>query len=163
MRRQSGFTLVELMIAMCIAAILGSIAIAQIRDYTRRARVSEAIMATSQCKNMIAEDYVTLDSAPAAGGWGCESAANGTQYSGPVQTSADGVIRVAIVNLDGLLNGHHVYLVPARPSGSAMVTPDDLGKNVGEWICGSDWLPVRNALPSNCHTDTTPWSSQDFH
>lgn len=162
MRRQSGFTLVELLIAMCIGAILASIAIAQLRDYTRRAHVSEAVMATTQCKNMIAENYMTLDSAPPAGRWGCESSQGGTAYAGPVQTSSDGVIRVAIVNLDSLMNGHYVYLVPARPSGAAMVTPDDLGKNIGQWICGSDWLPVRNALPGNCHADTTGWSSQDF-
>lgn len=161
--RSSGFTLIELLIAMMITAILGSIAIAQMRDYTRRARVSEVIMATTSCKNAITENYATLDSAPNAGGWGCEGAQTATEYAGAVQTSGDGVIRVAVRNLDGLINGHYVYLVPARSSGAAMITPDDLGRSVQSWICGSDWQPIRNALPSNCRTDTTTFASQDFN
>lgn len=161
--RQSGFTLIELLIAMCIGAILGSIAIAQMRDYTRRARVSEVVMATTQCKNAITENYATLDSAPAAGRWGCESSGGGTNYAGPVQTSADGVIRVAVINLDSVVSGHYVYLVPARASGAAMVTPANLGQSVQQWICGSDWQPVRNALPANCRTDTTSFSTQTFN
>jgi type IV pilus assembly protein PilA len=162
--RQSGFTLIELMIAMCIAAVLGSIAIAQMRDYTRRARVSEVVMATTQCKNAITENYATLDSAPTAGHWGCEATGSaGTNYAGPVQTSSDGVIRVAVMNLDSVVSGHYVYLVPARASGAAMVTPANLGQSVQQWICGSDWQPVRNALPANCRTDTTSFSSQTFN
>jgi type IV pilus assembly protein PilA len=161
--RSSGFTLIELLIAMMITAILGSIAIAQMRDYTRRARVSEVIMATTSCKNAISENYATLDSAPHAGGWGCEGPGTATKYAGAVQTSADGVIRVAVNNLDSLINGHFIYLVPARSSGAAMITPDDLGRSVQTWICGSDWQPIRNALPANCHTDTTTYASQDFN
>jgi prepilin-type N-terminal cleavage/methylation domain-containing protein len=160
--RQSGFTLIELMITMCIAAILGSIAIAQMRDYTRRAHVSEVVMATTQCKNAITENYATLDTGPAAGHWGCESPTGGTEYAGPVQTSADGVIRVAVANLDSLVNGHYVYLVPARASGAAMVASNNLGQSVQLWICGSDWQPVRNALPANCRSDTTSFASQTF-
>lgn len=161
-RKQAGFTLVELLISMCIAAILGSIAIAQLRDYTRRARVSEVVMATSQCKNAITENYATLDTAPTAGHWGCESSGSATKYAGVVQTSADGNIRVSINNLDGLFDGHYVYLVPARSTGSAMTTPADLGRSPQAWICGSDWQPIRNALPANCRSDTTTFSSQDY-
>ena len=161
--RSSGFTLIELLVAMCIAAVLGSIAIAQMRDYVRRTRVSEVVLATYSCKNAITENYATLDSAPQAGTWGCEGPNTATKYAGAVQTSTDGVIRVAVNNLDGLINGHYVYLVPARSSGAAMITPDDLGRSVQAWICGSDWQPIRNALPANCHTDTTTFSSQDFN
>ena len=73
-RNQSGFTLVELIVTVCIAAILGSIAMAQMRDYTRRARVSEVVLAASQCKNMVSESYPTLDSGPALPGAGAAKA-----------------------------------------------------------------------------------------
>jgi type IV pilus assembly protein PilA len=161
-RSQGGFTLVEMMITVCIVAILGSIALAQFRDYTRRAKISEIVMAIGKCKNTVAESYLTLDRGPASGGWGCESS-TGSAYAGAVQTSSDGAIRVAINNLDRLVNGQYVYLVPAKLSGSPMTTSNDLGRGVTNWICGSDWQPVRNALPANCRVDTTTYVSGDFN
>ena len=53
LRHQTGFTIVELVVVLCIGAILSSIAMAQMRDYTRRAKVSEVIMAAGFCKNMV--------------------------------------------------------------------------------------------------------------
>lgn len=159
---QSGFTVVELIITMCIGAVLASIAITQMRDYTRRARISEVILAANQCKNTVAESYLTFDSAPDAGRWGCEGASTST-YAGVVETSSNGVIRITISNLDPLMNGRHVHLVPARADSAQMVTPNDLGNGIASWICGSDWLPARNALPANCRQDTTTYASDTFH
>jgi type IV pilus assembly protein PilA len=162
-RSQSGFTIVELVITLCIAAVLSSIALAQMRDYTRRARLSEVLLAANQCKGTVAESYPVFDSAPHAGGWGCEGAGGATTYAGGVQTSADGVIRIAISNLDTNMNGKYVYLVPARSDGStALNTTSDLGSGVRAWICGSDLSYVRNALPSSCRADTTTFSSDTY-
>jgi type IV pilus assembly protein PilA len=160
---QKGFTLIELIIAVGITAVLASVAIAQMRDYTRRTKVTEVMMALGDCKNMVSENYVTFDTAPAAGHWGCEG--HGTSaYAGAIETSSDGVIRIPINNMDRLMDGRFIYLVPANASGSSPLrTPDDLGKGVGSWICGSDWQPVRNALPANCRIDTLTYASQEFH
>jgi type IV pilus assembly protein PilA len=161
-RHQSGFTIVELIISMCIAAVLTSIAIAEMRDYTRRARMSEVILAANQCKSAVSEAYTLFDSAPPPGGWGCEGA-GGSRYAGAVQTSGNGVIRVAVANLDINMDGRYLYLVPARVDGhTAMQTPTDLGNGVRTWMCGSDLSYVRNALPANCRADTTTYSTQDF-
>jgi prepilin-type N-terminal cleavage/methylation domain-containing protein len=163
-RNQGGFTMVEMLIAMLIVAVLGSIAIAKLRDYTRRARISNVVYAVDKCKNAVSEGYLTYDSAPDPGRWGCESPGQVNAYAAAVQTSSDGVIRASIQNLDGLMNGRYVYLVPARANGSTpMSTPNDLGRGIGAWICGSDWQPVRNSLPANCRADTTIYSSQDFN
>jgi type IV pilus assembly protein PilA len=165
-RQQSGFTLVELIVTVCIAAVLASIAMAQMRDYTRRARVSEVVLAASQCKNMVSETYPTMDSgdtAPPPGGWGCEGAGGATEYAGGVQTSSNGVIRIAITNLDTNMNGRFVYLVPAKADAATPLrTPTDLGNSVHGWICGSDLSFVRNALPANCRVDTTTFSTEPF-
>lgn len=155
-RRQAGFTLIELIISVAIAAVLGSIAIAQMRDYTRRAKISEVMMAATKCKNSVAESYLTMERAPEPGTWGCESATPTTRFSGVVQTSSDGAIRIGIQNLDGLVNGQYVYLIPMRSDGSTpMNTVAHLGEPVRNWACGSDWLPVLNALPTSCRADTT--------
>jgi type IV pilus assembly protein PilA len=161
-KRQQGFNLIELIIAVCITAILASISIAQMRDYTRRAKVSEVMLALSGCKNMVSENYATFDRAPQAGRWGCEG--NGTSsYAGAVETSSDGAIRVPLTNLDGLMNGRFIYLVPAKSdAATAMTTTTDLGKSIGAWICGSDWQPVRNALPAGCRSDTSSFAYQEF-
>jgi type IV pilus assembly protein PilA len=155
-QRQAGFTLIELIVTVAIVAVLGSIAIAQMRDFTRRANISELVMAVSKCKNAVTENYLTLERVPDPGGWGCESSTPVSPYSGHMQTSSDGAIRISIANLDRLVNGQYVYLVPVHSDGvTPMNTTIDLGKPVRNWACGSDWQPVRNALPGNCHTDTT--------
>jgi type IV pilus assembly protein PilA len=159
---QSGFTLIELMIAVAIIGVLASTALGQFRDYTRRARMAEVILAATHCKHSITEGYVSRNSAPEPGSWGCESATASSRYVGPVQTSANGVIRLAIANLDPAVNGRHVYLVPATYDGTPMSTSGDLGSKIHQWLCGSDRPDVRAALPSSCRADTSPHAAANF-
>ena len=162
-RQQSGFTIVELVITMCIAAVLSSIALSQFRDYVRRAKVSEVVLAASTCKTMVSESYPAFDSPPPPGGWGCEGTGNKSRYAGPVQTSANGVIRIAIAGLDTNMNGRYVYMIPARSDGATpMRAATDLGNGVRTWVCGSDLSFVRNALPANCRIDTSVASTEEF-
>jgi type IV pilus assembly protein PilA len=162
-RRARGFTLVELIVAVAVIGVLASIAFSSYRNYARRAKMSEVVLASSACKNTITESYTLLQDPPDAGSWGCESAAATKKHVGHIQTSSDGVIRLAIANMDGLVNGQYLYLVPAKSDGTAMITPDDLGVSVKQWICGSDWMPVRNSSPANCRADTTTYSTQTFN
>ena len=160
---QAGFTLIELMIAVAIVGILAGIALGQWRDYTRRARMSEVVLAATNCKTRIGESYLSLTGAPSSGSeWGCDSGP-GTQYVGAMQASPNGVIRVTIRNLDPAVNGLYVHLVPMHADGATPMTAvADLGSAVGQWLCGSDAQPVRNALPPNCRTDTSPYASAIF-
>lgn len=50
MKRQSGFTLIELMIVVAIVAILAAIALPAYQSYTKRAKFSEVIAATGPAK-----------------------------------------------------------------------------------------------------------------
>ncbi|MBC5782723.1 pilin [Ramlibacter sp. USB13] len=162
-RNQAGFSIVEVVITACVVAVLSSVALTQYREFTRRAKVSEVVLAGNQCKTMVSEAYPVRDTAPPAGGWGCETASAGTKYAGAVRTSSNGVIRVTIENVEPLLNGRHVFFVPSKPGSDAgLVTPNDLGVSVRAWICGSDWEPARNSLPANCRIDTTTFASDDF-
>jgi type IV pilus assembly protein PilA len=55
MRKQSGFTLIELMIVVAIVGILAAIAIPAYRDYTIRSKVSECAATLGACKTSITE------------------------------------------------------------------------------------------------------------
>ena len=52
-RRQSGFTLIELMIVVAIVAILAAIALPAYQTYTKRAKFSEVIAATGPAKTAV--------------------------------------------------------------------------------------------------------------
>ena len=70
---QQGFTLIELMIVVAIIGILAAIALPAYKDYTIRARVSEGILAASQCRTAVdgnlSDGRPTLP--PQPNDWGC--------------------------------------------------------------------------------------------
>ena len=60
MKKQQGFTLIELMIAVAIIGILAAVAIPQYQDYTARAQVSEAVTLLGGLKTPVI-DYYTMN------------------------------------------------------------------------------------------------------
>lgn len=59
--KQSGFTLIELMIVIAIIAILAAVALPAYSDYTKKSKVSEVIVAASASRTVISE-YVAANS-----------------------------------------------------------------------------------------------------
>jgi type IV pilus assembly protein PilA len=65
MKKQQGFTLIELMIVVAIIGILAAIAIPAYQDYTIRAQVSEGINLASGAKASISEYFMDKGAMPA--------------------------------------------------------------------------------------------------
>ena len=61
---QKGFTLIELMIVVAIIGILAAVALPAYQDYTKRARVSEALSLMSGAKASVTEYYSTNNTWP---------------------------------------------------------------------------------------------------
>lgn len=66
MKKQQGFTLIELMIVIAIIGILAAVALPAYQDYTVRAKASELILAASSAKNSISEYIITNATLPAS-------------------------------------------------------------------------------------------------
>lgn len=148
---QQGFTLIELMIVVAIIGILAAIALPAYQDYVIKARVSEGILATSQCRTSVAEVYQTSESGDTVGAnsWGCgEGTTDPTQYVTSIQTDANGRITVTVSRIDSAVDGTTITLTPQNSSGGTL-TVADFPTQVYGFECDSGSMDSRY-LPGSC-------------
>ncbi len=159
---QQGFTLIELMIVVAIIGILAAVALPAYQDYTKRAKMSEVILAASSCRTSITESIqsMTPDKVGTVNGWGCE-ASNPTKYVTTIATTANGVVTVepnySNLGITGPVAADVVTLTPYAPPAAGAnpvaiavsAANGDQGKTVYEWKCTSA-AAIQKYVPGSC-------------
>ena len=155
---QQGFTLIELMIVVAIIGILAAVALPAYQDYTKRAKLSEVILAASACRTTVTEVYQTNSAAslPVAGAWGCESSTSTSKYVAKIESDAVGGIRVTAQGIDSVnIDGKFVTLMPADSTGAA--TPTAL-LPLNRWVCGNSVALTGSAFVTTVPSKYLPGS-----
>ena len=144
MKKQQGFTLIELMIVVAIIGILAAIAIPAYQDYTIRAQVSEGLSLSSGAKAAVAEYFQDTGSWPTNNALaGLEASANikGKYTTGLVVTGTgkNGIITVTYGNqANSNITGDKLTLTSTDNTGSI------------EWACANGTGLLPKWLPAAC-------------
>ncbi len=137
MKKQQGFTLIELMIVVAIIGILAAIALPAYQDYTTRARVSEGITLASGAKTAVTEYYASENVMPTSN----ESAGLATDVK---DISGDSVHSVGVMASGAIV----VYFTKkVDETKKIILMPNATGGSI-KWECQTDL--DAGVVPATC-------------
>ena len=145
-RKQSGFTLIELMIVVAIIGILASIAIPAYQRYVIRSQITEGLSLSGSAKAVVSEFYMENGAWPT----------NNSEAGLPIGTEIRGDFTKQVVvennviaimygiNAHGHISGNIVSLTAFNNAGSV------------SWSCTSGGTIEARFLPEVCRPASTP-------
>ncbi len=134
MKKQQGFTLIELMIVVAIIGILAAVALPAYQDYTRRAKAAEVVLAASGGRTCVSEINQSAASLATADFSACGHS-NSTQFVTDVAVSGSGVI-TANGSVDGIAVTVTLTPTPLANAGA-----------IQSWACTGT---PPNLMPGSC-------------
>ncbi|HZX79751.1 MAG TPA: pilin [Lysobacter sp.] len=139
MKKQQGFTLIELMIVVAIIAILAAIALPAYQDYVARSQVSEAMSLASGAKTAVTEYYADK------GAWPANNAAAG--LAGAASINGKYVNQVAVASNVITATFRATGVSQKIQGGTFSLTGTDAGGSIS-WACGGNIADKYK--PSSC-------------
>ena len=134
MKKQQGFTLIELMIVVAIIGILAAVALPAYQDYTKRSHVTEGLALASGAKAAVQEYYSS------EGSWPTNNAAAGlaaTINGNAVTSVVVAASQITVTFNNKVENGNTILLQGADNGGSI------------SWDCSGGSLNTKYR-PSRC-------------
>ena len=127
-KMQQGFTLIELMIVVAIIAILAAIALPAYSDYTKKAKVSEVVLAASSMRTSVSEYVASHNELPGAG-WYDSDTFVPTKYVSALSVGDDGVITATAQDIATGIDGETITLTPNATAAELE------GGVIASWVC----------------------------
>ena len=139
-RKNSGFTLIELMIVVAIIGILAAIAIPAYLRYTIRTQVSEGLNLSSSARVAVTDFYMNT------GGWPSDNTAAGLAI--PTEISGDFTAQVTVV--DNVINVQYGNNAHSEISGQTITLTGFDNDGSVDGSCASAGVIQDQNMPAAC-------------